>query len=122
MGDKDGKIGDKKIKGVQSTTASKSVERPEAVGGVTSIRPTQNVGGVSGVGGIGKRRATREMTLAEREELFKMISEESEKLFGAAGISQEKKKVFENAVKIAVDAGLLPAGDDDNDGSSKKKV
>ena len=111
MGDDDKKVGDKKIKSVESTSATKSVERPEAVGGITSIRPTQNVGGVSGVSGTGKRRPTRAMSLEEREELFQIIQEEGTKLFGKSGMSKEKQTMLEKAVKSAVDSGLLPKDD-----------
>lgn len=109
------KIGDKKIGGVKSTKETSSVEGAEAVSGVTGIKPTAAVGGVRGAGGVGRRRATRTMTPEERQQLFNMISEEAEKMFGAEGLPAGHKEVVQQAVKMAVDAAII-----DEDGEPAK--
>jgi hypothetical protein len=49
------------------------------------------------------------MSLAEREQLFQMVDQEAKKLFGDA-ISSEKRKLVEDAVKMAIDSGLVDEG------------
>jgi len=111
------KIGDKKIGGIEGTKVTTAVEGTDVVGGVAGVKATTGVGGIQSAGAIGKRRHTRSMTLAEREQLFQMINEEAEKLFGEGGMSDSQRTVVKNAVRMAVDAGLL---DDDGDESKKK--
>lgn len=101
------KIGDKKIGGVQSTTSTSAVEGTEVVGGVAGVKATSGVGGVEGAGAVNRRRPTRTMSLAEREQLFQMINEEADKLFGEGGMSPTQRNVVKNAVRMAVDAGLV---------------
>jgi len=111
------KIGDKKIGGVQSTTTTTGVEGTEVVGGVAGVKATSGVGSVDGAGTVNRRRPTRTMTLAEREQLFQMINEEAEKLFGEGEMSPAQRNVVKNAVRMAVDAGLVDADED----SGKKR-
>ena len=82
------KIGDKKVSTIKSTTETSNVEKTAGVSKVREVAPASAVGGVGRAGAISgkKRRATRIMTLAEREELFKMISEEADQLFKSSGI------------------------------------
>lgn len=101
------KIGDKKLDKVKGTKDTESVKGSGSVSGVENVKGAGGVGGVGKVGAVGKRRATKVMTLAEREELFKMINEEAEKLFGGGDIPEAQKEVVKNAVKMAVEAGLL---------------
>lgn len=113
------KIGDTKVGGVKSTKGTSEVEGTEAVDSVGVIKSTSGVGGVGRAGAVGsKRRSTRTMTLEEREELFKMINEEADKMFKNSGLSAEKRALVESAVKMAVDSGLID--EDDNDDSDKK--
>jgi hypothetical protein len=109
----DGKIG--AVKGTGSTT---NVQGADSVGSVSGIKPTSAVGGVKGAGAIGKRRATRIMSPAEREAIFRMISEEADKLFEGSPMSEEKKEVLKSAVKMAVDAGIVT---DEQDGQKDNK-
>lgn len=102
---------DKKIGGVKGTKVTTAVEGTELVGSVTGVKATTGVGGVSGAGAVEKRRPTRTMTLAEREELFQMIDEEADKLFGDAGMTSAKRELVKTAVRMAVDAGILPEDD-----------
>jgi len=111
------KIGDKKIGGVHGATETSAVEGTEVVGNVSGVKATTGVGGVGSAGAINKRRATRTMTLAEREQLFQMINEEAEKLFGEGGMSPAQKNVVKNAVRMAVDAGIVAEDED----SEKKR-
>ena len=99
---------DKKIGKVGGTQATRDVEQTESVKGIGGVAPTSGVGRVTGAGPIGKNRATRIMTLAEREQLLQMIDEEADKLFEGTGMSSAKKKVIAQAVKMAIDAGLVP--------------
>lgn len=101
------KIGDKKIGTVQSTHEAGKVQGMETVSGVTGIKATSGVGGVGGVDAISKRRPTRVMSAAEREQLFSMINEEAEKMFAGGHLSEEQKRVVTSAVKMAVDASIV---------------
>jgi hypothetical protein len=109
------KIGDKsKVKEVKSTTTAHEVEGAQAITGIEKVKATTGVEGVKGVGGVSKRRPTRTMTLAERQELMRMIGEEAEKMFKAGELPRGKQEVVTKAVQIAVDSGLIDdsAGDD----------
>jgi hypothetical protein len=105
------KIGDKKLGGVTSTTEASGIQKTEGIGEVKSIQATTGVGGVGKAGAVGKRRSTRVMSLAEREALMNMIGEEAEKMFADGTLSASNKELVTNAVKMAVDAGLVPDED-----------
>lgn len=100
------KIGDKKITGVKTTEETKTVQETGTVGTVTGVKATTGVGSIKSPLNIGKRRPTRIMSLAEREHLFSMISEEADKMFGDT-LSPDKKELVKSAVKMAVDASLV---------------
>lgn len=104
---------DKKIGGIKSTTHAKGVESTEAVSGVSGVKATSAVGGVRGAAGIDRRKTTRLMSLAEREQLLRIVDEEAAKLFGQS----DGKKTVQSAVKMAIDAGLLT----EDDPAKKKK-
>jgi len=106
------KIGDKKISGVTSTTEAQGVQGTEGIMGISGIRPTSGVRGVGAASSIGRRRATRVMTAAEREQLFNLISEEADKLESEGLIPKRQKETVTKAVRMAVDSGLI---DDDKD-------
>ncbi len=108
----DGKVGS--VKGTSRTT---SVQGADEVGSVGGIKPTAGVGGVKGAGAIGKRRPTRVMSLEERDNLFRLIDEEADKLFADSSISEEKKQVLKSAVRMAVDSGI---GTEEEDADKKK--
>lgn len=107
------KIGDKKVGGVKSAKEAADVEGTEAVTGVGGVQATTGVGGVKGAGAVGKRRATRTMTMAEREQLFRMINEEADKMFNEQGIPAKQREVLANAVKMAVDVGIIPEDEEE---------
>ena len=104
---------DTKIGGVKSTKVTTGVESTEAVGTVGGVKATSSIGGVGRAGSIGKQRGTRTMSFEEREQLFKMINEEAEKMFKSSGMSKDKQQMVAEAVKIAVDSGLLEEEQDD---------
>lgn len=101
------KIGDKKLGGVKSTTHTPQIESTQAVTRVTSIQPTTGVGPVKGASAIGKRRATRVLTIEEREELLKLVTEEADKMLSSGILPPQKKELVAQAVKMAVDASLV---------------
>lgn len=115
-GSGDGKIGGIKSAAVKPTETTKEVAQTESVsevGEVSGVRATSAVGGTKGATGAGgRRRPTRTMTLEEREQLFKMVNEEAEKIFGQTGMSDSRKRSVTEAVKMAIDAGLMPPGED----------
>lgn len=102
---------DTRISGVTSTERTKSVDQADAVGGVDAVKPAGSVGRVERTGAVRRRGVTRVMSSAEREELFRIVNEEAEKLFSESEMSQEKKKAVASAVKMAIDLGM--AGEDE---------
>lgn len=127
------KIGDKKVTGVKSgdvkTGDVKSTEAADTVKGSTEVGAVGAVKGAGGVSGAsatsaagGKRRATVVMSYAEREQLFKMVSEEATKLFGGSKMSSEKQKLVADAVKMAIDSGLLGPEEKASKGNLDKVV
>lgn len=95
----------KKIGSVQSTVETGKVQGADTVTGVEKVGKTAPVGGIGAVGAVSARKATRVMSAAEREQIFEMINEEANKLF--AGMPEEKKKIVADAVKMAVDSGII---------------
>lgn len=115
------KSDDGKIGAIKGTGSASNVEGAESVGSVSGIKPASAVGSVKGTGAIGKRRPTRIMSAAERDNLFRMINEEADKLFADSSISEEKKQLLKSAVKMAVDSGIVTEeGKDEADGPKKK--
>ena len=117
------KPGDSKISGIKSsvvkpTDMTKEVAGAESVsevGQVGGVKATAAVGGAKGAGPVHKRRSTRQMTAEEREHLLQMVQEEADKMFGSSGMSAQRKKTVAEAVKMAIDAGLI------EEDESKKK-
>ena len=110
---------DNKLGGVKSTTLTTGVLGPdsihstESVSGVKSVAPASSVGGVQGAASIGKRRPTRAMTIEERQQLLAAINEEAEKMFSSGVLPASKKDVITQAVKMAVNAGLIEDQEDE---------
>jgi hypothetical protein len=63
------------------------------------------------------------MSLEEREQLFKMVQEEADRLFGQTGLSDSRKRHVTEAVRMAIDAGLIPEDGKEGakDAEGKKK-
>jgi hypothetical protein len=106
----DGKIGGVKSSAVKPTDNTKEIAGTGAiseVGEVTGVRATSAVAGSTGVGSVGSKRGTRAISFEEREQIFKVVQEEAEKIFGQTGMSESRKKTVTEAVKMAIDAGLI---------------
>ena len=109
------KPGDSKISGikpsaVKPTDTTKEVAGTEAVsevGQISGVKATEAVKGAKGAGSVGKRRMTRTITVEEREHLFRVVQEEAEKMFGNNDAGRARKKTVTDAVKMAIDAGLI---------------
>lgn len=101
------KIGDKKIGRVDPNDITKEIKESGAVHGVSSVKSTDRVKGITDTGLPRKRNATRVMTLAEREELFKLVSEEAKKIFPEGTLPESKREIIEGAVKMALDSVLV---------------
>lgn len=99
------KGGDKKIGSVSSLSQTTKVKGAENVGGVEKVKATEAVGSIGSVGAVTGRKATRVMSAAERAQIFQMVQEEAEKLF--PGMSEDKRKVVADAVKMAIDSGIV---------------
>ncbi len=108
---KDGGIGK-----VKETSASEVVKKITQVATVDEVAPVSKVSGIKQAGGVNAARATREMTTQDREKIFKMVDEEADKLFsGSSQLSNKRKKLVQDAVKMAIDSGLLDKADTDKD-------
>jgi hypothetical protein len=105
------KIGDKKVGTVQGTKQSSGVDGPDSIQNVSGIKATSSVGSIKGIGAGGKRKTTLVISPEEREKIFKMIDEEADKMFGSSATPADKREMVKNAVKMAVDTGLV--GDDE---------
>lgn len=109
-----------KITGVKGTGMPEGVERAGAISEVEKAKKTAPVAGVRGLGALGKARATRIMSSAEREAIFHLIHEEADRLFGKGGMSARQREVVETAVKMAVDAAIIE-DEDDPKGAKRSK-
>ncbi|NDC37156.1 MAG: hypothetical protein EBZ48_03785 [Proteobacteria bacterium] len=119
-GSGDGKIGGIKSSVVKPTDTAREISKAETVsevGEVSGVQATTGIGGAAQAGGVGRRRPTRTMSLEEREQLFKMVNEEADKIFAQTGMSDSRKRSVTEAVKMAIDSGLMP----DDAGTSPRK-
>ena len=101
---------DDEVKGKSSVGGvgkTKGVKATEEVSEVGKVEKASSVGGVGKVGEVRGRQATRMMSASERDAFFQMIEEEAEKMFQGTGMSEEKKAVIKDAVKMAVDASII---------------
>ncbi len=97
----------KKIGRVKEADQTKEVKTTSAVTSVTKVKGAEAVSSTGAVGAVRARRPTRTMTIEERSKLFQMIDEEADKLMNEGGIPESRREVVKNAVKIAIDAGLV---------------
>ena len=109
------KIGDKKVSGVSSTSEAAGVQGTQGVTGISGIRPTTGIRGVGAAAGAGRRRATRLMTSAERDQLLNLINEEADKLASEGIIPKHQKEAVSKAVRMAVDTGIVDDEDSDSE-------
>ena len=101
------------VKKIQGT---KSNSKPAGTTPVQATKTVQSgkVGGVDKVKGAEKKGAaskvvapTTELSPEMRERIMKIIDEEADKMFGADGLPEEKKKTVKGAVKMAIDSGII---------------
>ncbi len=109
------KIGDKKIGRVNPADVTREVEQTHGVTDVGSVKAPGRVKGTGPLSGSGKRKATKVMTLAEREELFKMVSEEAKRIFPQGTLPEHKRELIEGAVKMAIDSVLEENSEEQED-------
>lgn len=100
------KRSDNSVGGVGGLKSTRGVKETDAVKSVEGISATGGVGAVSRATSSG-RRSTRLMTLEEREKLFALIDEEANKLLASGKIPESKRQLVKEAVKMAVDSGLV---------------
>ncbi len=105
------KIGGVKATEVHGAEASSEVDKTEKVSNVSQVSEVKGAAGVdkaSGVGGVGgNRRATRIMSAAEREQLLALVDDEAKKMFSGTQMSPERLQTVRQAVKIAIDSGII---------------
>ena len=110
----DNKRGSSKVGGIESSKKLQEVKKTEGVASVESIKATSGIGSVSSAGGIdARRKATRVMSAAEREQLLRMVDDEAEKLFKSGALPSGNKELITQAVKMAVDSSIVLEGDVD---------
>ena len=106
---KDKKSGIDKVKETSATDIIKKVSKVDTV---DEVAPVSKVGGVKHATGVKSARLPRELTVKEREQLFKLVDEEADKLFsGPTAIAPKRKKLVQEAVKMAIDSGLMDDAD-----------
>jgi hypothetical protein len=101
----DKKKKNEEIEKVGSATKAERVKKAHEVDSVEKVKGAEAVRGVGSIESTG-RRATRLMTMEEREKYFQIISEEAQNLLGGK-LGKDKISQVENAVKMAIDTGLL---------------
>src|SRR5688572_2846542 len=74
---------------------------PGAVSGATEVKGVEGKGRTEGPSGSGKS-----LSSGNREKIFRMISEESTKMFEHSTLPERKKKAIEGAVRMVVDSAL----------------
>jgi hypothetical protein len=98
---------EKKLDKIGGLEKTRRIIDPQAIKGVEQIDATHSVGATQAVGSARKRRPTRLMDLADREELLKIVEEEANKIFAAGTLPESKRSLVTEAVKMALDSGLL---------------
>lgn len=97
------KVEGNKPSGASGTAPIQSTKTVESakVGSVEQVKETT---GRASVGGV--RRSTRIMSAKEQQQLFQMIDEEAEKMFGS-GMTESRKRKVTGAVKMAIEASII---------------
>jgi hypothetical protein len=84
---------------VQSTKTVGSAK----VGTVGGVKNAEGAKGTQSTDGVG-----RELTPQMRDEIFQLIDEVADNMFNESkGFSEKKKKTLKDAVKMAIDAGMV---------------
>lgn len=98
------KIGGPKGPKVHSSTAVSTTK----VDSVKSVSKTSGVSGATAIGSAGGK-----ISPAQREAIFGIVHEEADKLFKSGAIAPEKRKLVEDAVKMAIESGILEETEDE---------
>ena len=114
----DKKSGPGKIGRIESTDRTTGVKGAEAVGEVDAVKATGAVGAVTRAGAVKGRSAVNAITPGRRDELYRLIQEEAEKIFAASKTKGKRKEEVIKAVKMAVDMGM--AANQEEDAAGKK--
>jgi hypothetical protein len=106
MPKKPDKIESKKVGKLESTESVDSldaVKRVEKVGNVQSVDAASSVGTVARSAGV----VRHQFSIEDKEKLFQVVEDEAQKLFGSSSLSPEKRQLIEQAVKVAIESGLI---------------
>lgn len=88
---------------------------------IQNVDKASGVKKVSGVKAAKTEKATGVLTAQEREKIFKMVDSEAAKLFGEGKIPAKNKETVIEAVKMAINSGIIDDSDDESEESSKNK-
>ena len=110
--------GKNKVGSVTSTSKTDAVEKAKAVTEASSVeavgqvKATQAIGSVKATASVGLKRSTASMSLEERQQLLRMIDEETAKLEKSGLIPKGKKDIVQGSVSMTVKS--LWAEDEEN--------
>ncbi|HMO02859.1 MAG TPA: hypothetical protein PKD37_07425 [Oligoflexia bacterium] len=110
-----------RISEIGKTKETAPVKRTEAISEVEAIKPTSGIEGISPTGDNSSARRKIKLSESDREEVFKLVDEESEALFKKESIPERKKAVIKKAVKMAIDSGLISKTDLDDEGQDEDR-
>ncbi len=85
---------------VGATTGVKKTTGVERVDGVTKTTGVSRVGAVSG-------KDSRVFSVSDRDRLFQYVDQEADDLFQKMNLSDDQRKIIRDAVKMAIDSGLI---------------
>lgn len=99
------KIGGKKPPGKTPETApvqpTKTVSS-DKVGGVKGVKSAEKKGAAAGVRGPAGR-----ITPEQRDQLYQLIEEEADRLFGKDGLPDNRKETIKGAVRMVIDGSII---------------
>ena len=101
----------KKVGGVSKTNKLNDIRKTDAI---DSLKATSQVGSVN-TQGIGNRKPTREMTLAERDAMLALVKQEAESMFANTNLSKEQTEAIELAVLQTLDASVITSDEEEED-------
>jgi hypothetical protein len=87
--------------GAAPIQATKTVESAK-VGSVEQVRGAERKEGVKSTGS-----SIRALTPEQQEQIFQLIDEEADKMFADSGVPAKKKEQVKDAVKMAIEAGII---------------
>lgn len=106
-----GKKNNSKIGGIKSTKRMSEIDSTQSVSEIDEVKKTSSVKAVGKVKNSTLNHTRRTLNIEEREKIFKLIEEEADRLFPENSMSNDKKQAIKDAVKMAIDAGILDESD-----------